>query len=105
DQAEFEAIVDLAVATPRFSSEEGNPREVALYRALRGLGAKTGGFLDLAIALEAALLAGTTSELAFKFRLYGSLFCPGEDVAASFADFKRVYSVRSNLVHGTPVPR
>lgn len=105
DQTEFEAIVELAHATPRFSSEEGNPQEVALYRTLRGLGAKGGGFLDLAIALEAALLAGTTTELAFKFRLYGALFCPGDDPAAAFADFKQIYAVRSNLAHGSPVSR
>ena len=90
---------------PAFSGEEGTREEVALFRALQGCGALRSGFLDLAIALEAALLGGTTTELAYKFRLYGALYISDGTPQAAFDEFKEVYTVRSNLVHGTPVTR
>jgi hypothetical protein len=60
--------------------------------------------LDHVISLEAALLPNTGSELFYKFRLYGALFLADRrDATTTFADLKRVYAVRSSLVHGTPV--
>lgn len=56
-----------------------------------------------AIALEAALLGGTdsTSELAYKFSLYGALFLRDElDPHETFQQLRNIYRVRSKLVHG-----
>jgi len=104
DWPEFTGIVDLACAMPVFSGEEGSRQEVALFRVLRGCGAAKPGFLDFAIALEAALLGGEKNELAYKFRLRGALYLrPEREPAATFDQLKQVYNVRSDLVHGTGV--
>ncbi|MCW3101228.1 MAG: hypothetical protein JWL77_6846 [Chthonomonadaceae bacterium] len=105
DQDEFAAVVDLAFSMPPFGSEERTRQEVVLHRLLRGCGSQAPAFLDLAIALEAALLEGTRSELAYRFRLYGALFLTAErNSEATAEELKEIYEVRSRLVHGTPVP-
>jgi hypothetical protein len=71
---QFEAVVRLAHKIPDFGAGEGSSRAVALYRVLRGCSTSESGFLDFAIALEAALLSGATTELVYRFSLYGSLF-------------------------------
>lgn len=91
-EREFKAVVDLAYKIPEFAGTEGNSRAVALFRALRALGMhyQESGFLDFAIALEAALLGGSQTELAYKFRLYGSLFLRDEfDSNETFERLKR----------------
>lgn len=104
DQNEFEAVVDLAFAAPPFGDAETTREEVALFRVLRGCGARHSSLLDFAIALEAALLGDTNAELAYRFRLYGALYLRTErDPADTWAQLKDIYSVRSNLVHGSPV--
>ena len=86
---------------PDFSGIEGSGREVALYRVLRGCGSQDSGFLDYAIALEAALLGGATTELAFRFSLNGAIYLRDErDATETFEKLKNVYDVRSKLVHG-----
>jgi hypothetical protein len=105
-QAEFEAVVDLAHKIPEFGPEEASNHEVALYRTLRGLGVhwQESGFLDFAIALEAALLQGPQTELAYKFALYGALFLRDErPTEQTFEQLRNVYDVRSKLVHGSPI--
>jgi hypothetical protein len=106
-QRRFEEVVDLALRTPEFTGMEGNAREVALYRVLRGSGMhwRESGFLDFAIALEAALLPrDAKTELGYRFSLYGALFLRHErDPIATFADLRTIYRLRSNLVHGSRV--
>ena len=104
DQQEFAAVVDLALSMPPFGPEETTREEVVLHRVLRGCGAQQPAFLDLATALEAALLERTRTELAYRFRLYGALFLAGERGPEETAEqLKEVYEVRSRLVHGAPV--
>ena len=103
-EEQFRAIVDLAYKIPNFGGAEGSGKEIVLYRVLRGCGAQDSGFLDFAIALEAALLGGATSELAYRFSLYGALFLQQErDPNETFEKLRNIYSVRSKLVHGTRV--
>ena len=105
DQLEFAAVVDLALSMPPFGPEEATREEVILYRLLRGCGARQSAFLDLATALEAVLLEGARTELAYRFRLYGALFlAPEREPSETVMQLKEVYEVRSRLVHGTPVP-
>jgi Apea-like HEPN len=99
-------VVDLAYKLPDFGSAETSGKEVVLSRALKAFGAPSGGseFLDLAIALEAALLAGTQAELSYRFSLYGALFLRGQlDPTETFDRLKNIYNVRSALVHGGKV--
>jgi hypothetical protein len=104
DQEEFEALVDLALAMPPFGPEETTRKEIVLYRVLRGCGAERPAFVDLATALEAALLEDADSDLAYRFRIYGALFLAAErDPRETAEQLKEVYRVRSRLVHGTPV--
>ena len=101
---EFEAVVDLAYRMPDFGPEESSSREVVLYRLLRGLGVhwQDSGFLDFAIALEAALLKGTRTELSYKCALYGALFLQEEKSSSNtFSQLRKVYEARSKLVHGS----
>jgi hypothetical protein len=59
------------------------------------------GFLDFAIALEAALLSGMEDELSYRFRLYGALFLRDElSPTETFDRLKNMYRFRSSLVHG-----
>jgi len=102
----FKTIVDLAYKIPDFGGEEGSGKEIALFRTLRGCGARASGFLDFAIALEASLLGGASTELAYRFSLYGALFLREErDSDETFAKLKNVYDVRSKLVHGSRIKR
>lgn len=103
-EAEFKAVVDLAHKMPEFGPAEGSSREVVLYRMLRGLGVhwQESGFLDFAVALEAALLKGAQTELSYRFALYGALFLRDERRSKeTFDQLRKVYAVRSNLVHGS----
>ena len=76
---------------PDFSGIEGSGREVALYRVLRGCGSQDSGFLDYAIALEAALLGGATTELAFRFSLNGAIYPRDErDATETFETEERL---------------
>jgi hypothetical protein len=103
---EFRTIVDLAHEIPPFGGEESSGHDIVLFRVLRGAGMhwQTSGFLDFAIALEAALLGGIQDELAYRFSLYGALFLRGDfDPGQTFGRLKRIYDVRSRLVHGSPV--
>jgi hypothetical protein len=100
---QFERIVDLAYKMPDFSGTETTRREIVLFRVLRACGARAydSTFLDLVIALEAALLAGTTIELSYKFSLYGALFLRNDFAPReTFERLKNIYEVRSKLVHG-----
>jgi hypothetical protein len=99
---EFRAIVDLAHQIPRFGAE-GSGRDIVLFRVLRGCGRhwQESGFLDFAIALEAALLGGVKAELAYRFSLYGALYLRDErDPGETFRKLRNIYEVRSRLVHG-----
>jgi hypothetical protein len=101
---EFKRVVDLAYKVPDFSGLEGSGKEIVLYRVLRGCGAQDSGFLDFAIALEAALLGGAKTELAYRFSLYGALFLHAErNPAETFEKLKTIYDVRSRLVHGSRI--
>jgi hypothetical protein len=107
-QTQFSEIVDLAFAMPPLSGEENDRKEIALLRALRGLGDShvDSAFLDIAIALEAALLGSSQTELAYKFRLYGALFLRHDQSPEdTFEALKQIYEVRSKLVHGARVHR
>jgi Apea-like HEPN len=89
-----------------FGGQEGSSKEIVLYRVLRGCGMhwQQSGFLDFAIALEAALLSGTTSEHSYRFSLYGALFLrDGRDPRRTFDQLHNIYMVRSKLVHGSRV--
>jgi len=102
-QGDFEAIVNLAYKIPEFGGTEGNSREIALYRLLRACGMHwhESGFLDFAIALEAALLGSTQTELAYRFSLYGALFLKDRfEPRDTMRRLKQIYTLRSNLVHG-----
>jgi hypothetical protein len=100
---DFQMVVDLAYKMPDFSGREATRREIVLFRVLRALGGRStdSAFLDLAIALEAAMLAGTKTELSYRFSLYGALFLRDElEPLETFRRLKNIYDVRSNLVHG-----
>jgi hypothetical protein len=102
-QGEFEAVVDLAYRIPGFGGTEGNSREIALFRLLRACGMHwhESGFLDFAIALEAALLGSAQTELAYKFSLYGALFLKNWfEPRDTMQRLKQIYTLRSKLVHG-----
>lgn len=105
-EADFKAIVDLAYKMPEFGPSEASNHEIALYRTLRGLGMhwQESGFLDFAIALEAALLQGVETELSYRLALYGALFLQDErDPEETFKQLRDVYTTRSKLVHGSKV--
>jgi hypothetical protein len=100
---EFRNIVDLANKIPDFGGEESGGREVVLHRVLRGCGLRwlEPNFLDFAIALEAALLQNSTTELSYRFGLYGALFLREElDPQETFKRLRNIYTVRSKTVHG-----
>jgi len=102
-QADFRQIVDLAYKMPDFGPGEASSHEIALYRALRGLGIHylESGLLDLVIALEAALLQDFEQELSYRFALYGALFLQEErNPTETFNQLKNIYLIRSRLVHG-----
>jgi hypothetical protein len=61
---------------PDFSRNEETRESIVLWRLLRGSGAQVDGLLDHVISLEAALPPGTQTELAYKFRLYGTTRAP-----------------------------
>jgi len=106
-EEEFHSVVDLAYQMPDFGASESTSQEIALYRMLRGLGMhwQESGFLDFVIALEAALLRDVeTTELSYRFALYGSLFLGGVlDPRQTFAKLRNIYDVRSKLVHGSAI--
>lgn len=100
---DFLAVVDRAYKMPDFGGAESSGREVVLDRVLRACGLRwlDSSFLDFAIALEAALLQKPTTELSYKFSLYGALFLRQElDPQETFRRLRNVYDVRSKLVHG-----
>lgn len=100
---DFLTIVDLAYKIPDFGGAESSGREVVLDRVLRACGLRwlDSSFLDFAIALEAALLQKPTTELSYKFSLYGALFLREKlDPPDTFRRLRNVYNVRSKLVHG-----
>jgi hypothetical protein len=102
-EGEFETVVDLAHKIPEFGGTEGNSREIALFRLLRACGMHwhESGFLDFAIALEAALLGSAQTELAYKFSLYGALFLKDSfEPRVTMQRLKQIYTIRSRLVHG-----
>lgn len=100
---EFIDVVELAYKIPPFGLSEDSAERIALSRLLRACGAQNeqDGFLDFAIALEAALLRGLETELTYRFRLYGAMFLR-EDFPPreTFDRLKNIYEVRSKLVHG-----
>lgn len=103
---EFQAVINLAFEIPSFGGAEGSGKEIVLFRVLRGFGmsGQESGLLDFAIALEAALLSGTTDELSFRFALYGALFLRDlRDPRTTYDQLRNIYRVRSKLVHGTRV--
>jgi hypothetical protein len=105
-ETDLQAIVDLAYKMPEFGPSEASNHEIALYRTLRGLGMhwQESGFLDFAIALEAALLQGVETELSYRFALYGALFLQDErSPEETFTQLRDVYTIRSKLVHGSKV--
>jgi Apea-like HEPN len=107
-EEDFCRIVDLAHKIPSFSGNESKTREIALFRTLRAFGTRRqeSAFLDFTIALEAALLSGTTTELAYRFRLYGALFLADTfDPQETFKRLKNIYEIRSKLVHGGSIKR
>ena len=58
------------------------------------------GFLDLTIALQAALLTGPPIELSYEVALYAALLLHDErDPRETFDKLANVYDVRSKLVH------
>ncbi|HZN14386.1 MAG TPA: hypothetical protein VFB78_08985 [Acidimicrobiales bacterium] len=103
---DFTDVIALADAMPAFDVE-ASARSVALRRSFVGLGDGTeAGFLDLAIALEAALLGGASTELRYRFSLYGALFLRAElNPAMVFTKLQSIYDARSSLVHGTALQR
>jgi hypothetical protein len=104
DKPTFRRIVDTAYSIPHFTDREVASKQIALARALRGLGADKDGFLDLMIALEAALLGGADRDLAYRFRLHGAIFLRNDRAPeATLKDLKTIYDTRSKLVHGSEV--
>jgi hypothetical protein len=103
---EFEKVVDLAYKIPDFSGKEGNAKEIALFRLLKGCGKhwQESSFLDFVIALEASLLDNDKTELGYRFSLYGAIFL-GEQRNAdeTFKKLKDTYNLRSKLVHGSAI--
>jgi len=103
---EFEKVVDLAYKIPDFSGKEGNAREIALFRVLKGCGKhwQESGFLDFVIALEAALLDNNPVELKYRFSLYGAIFLGEQrNPDETFKTLGNIYNLRSKLVHGSVV--
>jgi hypothetical protein len=96
---EFAEAVDLAHCLPQ--ARRHGRESVVLERVMRGASGQSGAFLDNAIALEAALLAGAKTELKYRFSLYGALYLRNErDPQTTFAQLKEIYDVRSTIAHG-----
>lgn len=105
DETTFLETVDLAHLMPDFSARATTSRAICLFRALRAFGLhwQESPFLDFMIALEAALLPEITGELTYRFSLYGALFLresDDENAQDNFQRLKRIYGVRSKMVHG-----
>lgn len=104
DETTFCQVVDLAGRIPEFSSPETSRNDIVFGRLFKGASGQDGGFLDLVVSLEAALLQGIRSELRYRFALYGALFLADvRPTGETFEALKDVYDVRSALVHGSPV--
>lgn len=106
---DLDEAVRVALLIPDAAvSEPNEPRSTALHRFALGVvrERRYDGVLDLAIALEAALLAGLREELGYQFALYGSHFLSDEPSlrAKAFRDLRDLYKMRSDLVHGSKKP-
>lgn len=105
DQAKFAELMELARRMPPLSESSNTQGAIALYRALRGFMTPIGegdGFLDFAVALEAALLSKGGSELSFRFALYGAALLRRTRLPQeTFEELRKVYQMRSKLVHGS----
>ncbi len=100
----WDEIVDLVGQIPDFSGAESSRTDIVFHRVLKGVGSDDSGFLDFVIALEAALLQGIKQELRYRFALYGALFLRDTlPPDATFEKLRRIYDVRSAVVHGSRV--
>jgi hypothetical protein len=82
---------------------EASGREIVLSRMLRACATPRpeSALLDFTIALEAALLKGSKTELSYRFALYDALFLREElDPIKTFGRLRKIYDNRSKLVHG-----
>lgn len=109
-QDDLVSVVDLADLLPRGAVVDPETRrEVALNRFLRGSSSRNAAdsLLEHTIGLEAVLLPGKfEGELGFRLRLTAALLL-GQDSASReqiARDLKRIYSLRSALVHGLKPP-
>lgn len=101
-------VVDFAHSIGPFGAQQSSTHEVSLFSALRGFGANFNGsgFLDLVVALEAALLSDSSQELSHRFSLFGALFLKDDFPAIeTFASLRNIYNIRSDLVHGNPIDK
>jgi hypothetical protein len=96
-------IPDEAITRPR------NTRDVALHRFSRGCSRSSheDSHIDFVIALESILLTGQKSELSFRFRMFGAHFltAPNESRREVSEELKKIYDLRSDLVHGSKFPK
>jgi Apea-like HEPN len=94
-------IPDEVFVMPRSS------QEVALHRFLTGASADEApdALIDYVISLEAALLQ-KDQELSLRLSLYGAAFLATDPLRrrSLFDKLRQLYSVRSDLVHGSKVP-
>ncbi|MCP4304940.1 MAG: hypothetical protein GY788_08730 [bacterium] len=103
-QTNWDEIVELAKQLPDISGAERGRSDIVFHRVLKGVGADDSGFLDFVIALESALLQGIKQELRYRFALYGALFLADRyPPTSTFEKLKRIYDVRSSVVHGSEV--
>lgn len=60
-------------------------------------------FFSAVTILENILCSGQKQEVGFRFRLYGGVLCNLLDIECTSDDLKKIYSVRSKIVHGNPL--
>lgn len=95
-----EKIPDNAISRPE------NRKEIALHRFSLGAGEDTpaDALIDYVITLEALLLPRKyEGELSFRLRLHGANFLGSNPMERKdlFRQIKRIYNLRSDLVHGS----
>ena len=103
-EEEMRAVIEFSRRISPFTLAEASREDIVFGRIMRGSGSAERGLLDFAIALEAILLHGLRDELSFRFAIYGAGFLADRlSPVETYQRLKRIYKIRSSLVHGEVV--
>jgi hypothetical protein len=112
-EGDFKATLNTMAALKKYSVEQ--PRSVtdlALHRFVSGCArpVPADAIIDFTIALESLLLpydeATRHGDLGYRFRMHGAYYLSEEpeDRKKTFKELRRIYDMRSRLVHGSRYP-